>query len=319
MRITNKGLSTNYLRNLNKNLERMQKYQYQLSAGKEVSRPSDNPLLVSKIMDLRNNILQNEQYNTNIRDSLGWVRTQDGVLDSVSTTLNRIRDLVIYRANGTLSETDRTAIFDELSTKVQELEDTLNTNFDGRYIFAGQKTFTKPFDVVEGRLIYIAAFEEVEENNMVEVDNNGAKDDIEREISKGVTIKLRTNGSNIITANSITSENKDLGILLKKVTDAVKAGDNIEELSGELLSDLDKHIDNILQMRSKIGAIDNRLQAAEDRNNAENLNLNSLLSQREDVDLAEKYMEYSVMRSVYQASLQVGSQILQPSLLDYLR
>lgn len=62
MRITNSTLTTTYLRNLTRNLEQMQKYQNQLSSGKEVSKPSENPLLVSKIMDLNNNILQNEQY-----------------------------------------------------------------------------------------------------------------------------------------------------------------------------------------------------------------------------------------------------------------
>ena len=56
MRITNSTLSTNYLRNLTKNLEQMQKYQNQLASGKTVSRPSDDPLLVSKIMDLNNSI-----------------------------------------------------------------------------------------------------------------------------------------------------------------------------------------------------------------------------------------------------------------------
>ena len=55
----------------------MQKYHNQLTSGKEVTRPSDNPLLVAKIMDMDNNIMQNEQYNSNISDTLGWVQTQD--------------------------------------------------------------------------------------------------------------------------------------------------------------------------------------------------------------------------------------------------
>jgi flagellar hook-associated protein 3 FlgL len=304
MRITNSTLSTNYLRNLTRNLENMQKYQNQLASGKEVSRPSDNPLLVSKIMDLSNNILQNKQYNTNISDSLGWARTQDGALNNVNATLNRIRDLMIYGANGSLSETDRLAIYDEVNTKVQELADTLNTNFDGRYIFAGQKTLSTPFDATSGTLIY-----------------NGSTEDITREISKGVTIDLLTNGNQIIetTGTSDGGSNDNLGTLLNKVLKALQDGTGLDNLSGDYLADLDKHIDNVLQVRSKIGAIDNRLQTAKSRNESENLNLNTLLSEREDIDIAEKYMEFSVMKSVYHASLAVGAQILQPSLLDYLR
>ena len=307
MRITNSTLSTNYMRNLNRNLAQMQKYQNQLSSGKEVSKPSDNPLLVSKIMDLNNNILQNKQYNTNISDSLGWVETQDGALSGVNSTLNRIRDLMIYGANGSLSETDRAAINDEVKMKIEEIADVLNTNFDGRYIFAGQKTTSKPFSVNGGVLTYITG--------------NGADKNISREISKGVTIELVTDGSNITSASGTTVGNEDLGKLLDNISKALEGGtqDDIAKLSGGLLGDIDKHIDNVLQVRSKVGAITNRLEAAKARNESENINLNSLLSKREDIDVAEKYMEYSVMKTIYQASLSVGAQILQPSLLDYLR
>lgn len=317
MRITNSTLSTNYLRNLNRNLELMQKYQNQLSSGKEISKPSDNPMLVSKVMDLNNNILQNEQYNSNISDSLGWVQTQDGALAGVSSTLNRVRELIIYGANGSLSDTDRAAVNDEMKMKIQELADVLNTNFDGRYIFAGQKTLSKPFSVDGDKLTYHIAYEEDADGNPVELED-GARKNITREISKGVNVELVTDGSKIMTASSASKGNEDLGGLLNNIVSALNSGKS-DELSGNLLGDLDKHIDNVLQVRSKIGAIDNRLQAAQARNESENINLNTILSKREDIDIAEKYMEFSVMKTVYQASLATGAQILQPSLLDYLR
>lgn len=98
-----------------------------------------------------------------------------------------------------------------------------------------------------------------------------------------------------------------------------KEGKSPKDLSGDLLGKMDTHLDRILRTRSKIGAVHNRLEAAEARNKAENMNLKGLLSSREDIDVAEKYMEFSVMAVVYQASLKTGANILQPSLLDYLR
>ncbi|WP_303863919.1 flagellar hook-associated protein FlgL [Alkalibaculum bacchi] len=290
MRITNQTLNKNYLRNLNKNLQKMQKYQNQIASEQEVSRPSDDPLLVSKIMSLENNILQNEQYNTNISNTLGWVQTQDTALNDVTATLQRVRELIIYGANGTLSDTDRNAIKDEVEMKVGQLADILNTNFDGRYIFGGQNTTEKPFDP---NLTYVAD------------DHNN----ITREISKGVTIDIMTDGSEIT---------KDLGILLSNIVTAMDNGET-DLLSGKYLGDIDEHLDNVIRIRSQIGAVYNRLESAKDRNETENLNLKSLLSQRQDIDVAEKYMEFSNMKAVYQASLSVGAQILQPSLLDYLR
>lgn len=297
MRITHSTLTTNYLRNLSVNLKQMQKYQNQLSSGKEVSRPSDNPMLISKIMDLSNNIMLNEQYNTNIKDTIGWVETQDTALGGVTQTLHRLKDLVIYGANGALADTDRAAVKDEIIMLADALKDILNTNFDGRYVFGGQKTMDPPFSIDSGVLTY-----------------DGDSNSLTREISQGVEVVIETDGSKITTSD----DGGDLGGLIQEIVDALDKSDT-EKLSGDLLSKVDKHLDNVLRVRSSVGAMYNRLEAAQSRNEAENLNLNSLLSEKEDIDIAEKYMEYMVMATIYQASLSVGAKILQPSLLDYIR
>lgn len=305
MRITNSTLSTNFLRNLSRNLKQMEKYQSQLSSGKVVSKPSDNPMLVSKIMDLSNNIMQNKQYKTNIQDTIGWVETQDNALGGVTAVLHRLKDLVIYGANGTLADTDRQAIRDEVSMQAQQLKDILNTNFDGRYIFGGQKTKEPPFKV------------ELDVSDKLKLTYKGDESNISREISQGVTVDLIADGSRITNASDANT--KDLGVLIQNIMAAMEPGGDTNSLSGELLGDIDKHLDNVIRVRSSVGAISNRLEAAQSRNESENLNLSKLLSEKEDIDIAEKYMEYSVMKTVYQASLSVGAQILQPSLLDYLR
>lgn len=317
MRITNKVLSDTFLRNLSTNLNQMYKYQQQLSSGKLVSRPSDDPLLVAKIMSMDNNIALNEQYNTNIRDSLGWVKTQDTALADATSTLQRIKDLIIYGSNGSLSELDRSAISEEVKQKLDQLADILNTSFDGRYIFAGQKTHSRPFKVEDGELVYNNYLNPDDPDAEINYDENS--NNVFREISQGVEIKLITDGNKLMRAEDVENEdNKNLGDLLSNVIDALDKGDT-EKLSGELLADIQKHIDNVVRVRTQIGAIYNRLEAAEERNIQENLHLKELLSQREDIDIAERFMEYTVMSNVYVASLNIGAKILQPSLLDYLR
>lgn len=306
MRITNSTMANTFLRNLSNNLEQMQKMQNQMSSGKEVSRPSDDPMLLARIMNIDNNLKANDQYNTNIQDAIGWVETQDGALGGISSTLLRVRELVVYGSNGTLSDTDRNAIKDEMEQLVGELSQTLNTNFDGRYIFAGQKTTTPPFNLAKN----------AEGIDILTYD--GDTNNLTREIANNVTVDLVTNGNLLNTANGTSNtENQDLGTLMGKIIIALRDGDT-EALSGDLLGDIDQHIDNVIRVRSKIGAINNRLDAAQERNESENLNLTELLSNKEDVDIAEKYMEYSIMSQIYQASLSAGSKILQPSLLDYL-
>jgi flagellar hook-associated protein 3 FlgL len=306
MRITNSTLAANFLDNLNRNLAQMSKYQNQLSSGKVVSKASDDPMLVSKIMDLRNSIGMNQQYNSNISDTIGWVEAQDGALNGATGILQRIRELIIYGANGSLAKGDRAAIKDEIIQNVEGLRDVLNTNFDGRYIFAGQDTKTIPFK--------FSPAEGLSYND--DPATSGQGKNLTREIGQGVSVELITSSKEVVgdTADG-------LGILLKNIVDALESNDPAEigELSGDYLGKLDEKLESMLSLRSRIGAINNRLDASRSRNEAENLNLNTLLSQREDIDIAEKFMEYSVMSTVYQASLAAGSKILQPSLLDYLR
>lgn len=297
MRITNKTLTENFLRNLSQNLNQMSQYQNQLSSGKVVTKPSEDPMLVSKIMDLRNSVGINEQNNTNIGDALGWVQTQDGALNSGSGILQRIRELIVYGANDTLAPQDRQAIKDEVVQNIEALRDVFNTNFDGRYVFGGQKTKTPPFQFTQ-------------EDGMT---YHGDENNIQREIAKGVHVELLTSGSQFLGEGA-----EGLGALLKNVVSALE-GNDTQQLSGSLLEKVDQKMEDLLSLRSKIGAMDNRLQASLSRNEEENIQLNGLLSKKEDIDVAEKFMEYSVMSTVYQASLAAGSKILQPSLLDYLR
>ncbi|MGB4589269.1 MAG: flagellar hook-associated protein FlgL [Clostridiaceae bacterium] len=303
MRITNNTLTDGYLRNLSRNLNQMQKYQNQLSSGKEVSKPSDNPMAVSKIMNLDNSIKTNEQYNRNIDDALGWVKTADGSLGEVTSSLLRARDLIIYGANGTLSDTDRSALADEVEQLSGQLTQVLNTNYDGRYIFGGQATTTPPFSLgTDGVMAY-----------------NGKGGNITREIANGVNVGIPSQGDKITTVSGTTGTgNADVGNLLKNIVTALRDG-NTNELSGNLLGDIDKHIDNVIQVRSKMGTTYNRLEASSLRNEAENLNMTELKSKNEDIDLAKKMMEFSVMSTVYEASLSVGAKVLQSSLLDYMR
>ena len=296
MRITNNMIHRQTISNMGKNLSKLQHFQNQISSGKELSKPSDNPLAFSKIFDLHSHIRVNEQYGTNIRDSIGWVDTQDSALQNAGDILHRVRDLVIYGSNGTQSKADLQIIKDEIIQNIQGFRDVMNTNFNGKYVFGGQETTKPPFRMEGNELIY-----------------KGNTENLTREITKGVSIELLTSGA------SLVGEGEDgLGLVLSQITEAFENGDQ-ELLSKELLGRLDKGMEGFLNGRAKIGGISNRLEATNSRNDAEHLEMKNLLSSLEDVDIAEKYMEYSIMANVYQASLAAGAKIMQPGLMDYLR
>jgi flagellar hook-associated protein 3 FlgL len=303
-------MSQSFLSNLNKNSNSVFRYQEQLSSMKQVNRPSDDPLRVSKILDLKNEIKQNQQYKTTISDSIDFTNVQDSALDSMTSSLQRIYTLTQQAANGAFNTDDRQAIKAEIMSEVETMVDSLNTNFGGRYIFGGQASSDKPFSVNKEN----GGFELVFNNP-----DGAPNGNVSREIGRGVMVELQTDGAMLFNASTDGEGNvQNLNALFSDLFQALDS-DDTEALGGRLLTGLDKAMNNTVNQRANIGAIQNRLIAARNRNEAEYLNLETTRSTTEDIDLAETFMKYSMQMVSYQASLNMGTRILQTNILDYVR
>lgn len=299
-------MSSNFLSSLQNNLTRLSKVQQQLSSLKEVNKPSDDPMLVSQIMDLNNSIIQNEEYMTTIEDSIDFSNMQDSAYSSVTESLSRIRTLIQQAGTDTMNSGDRQIVKAEVEAEIQTMTDALNTNFGGKYIFAGMNTTEKPFSIAKDAA-----------GNMTGIDYAGTADNLPRRIAQGVQIELKTDGSALMNKQVTEEGSDDLGIFLADVLSALNT-DDVEALSGKLLERADNNMDHIVTQRAENGAIFNRLEASKERNTSENLNLETMRSGKQDIDLAEKFMEYTMEQTAYQASLAMGTKILSTSILDYL-
>ncbi|CAH2211880.1 flagellar hook-associated protein FlgL [Tepidibacter aestuarii] len=85
------------------------------------------------------------------------------------------------------------------------------------------------------------------------------------------------------------------------------------------LDEIDAHMNNISKVRAAVGARMNTVETIKDRIEQTEVNFSKLLSQTEDTDMAEVSMKFMTMQSVYQASLNVGAKIVQPTLVDFIR
>lgn len=146
MRVTNKMVANTVLTNLSADLRRLQKLQDQTSSGHVVSKPSDDPVIGTRVMTLDTVMKQHDQYDRNMDDALGWMQTTETALGSLTDALQRARELTVYGANGTLSKTDREALAKEVEQLTGNVVQIANTSYANRYVFAGTKTTTSPFD-----------------------------------------------------------------------------------------------------------------------------------------------------------------------------
>src|SRR3979409_106674 len=115
MRITTQMVVDLTLRNIETNQQRTSDLQNQIPSGSRIFKPSDDPIGVARALDLQDGISQTEQYLRNIDQGNAWLNATDSVLQSVSDSMNRARELAVQSANDSLSSADRVSIKAEIN------------------------------------------------------------------------------------------------------------------------------------------------------------------------------------------------------------
>ncbi len=291
MRITNRMMNENVLRNLHAGLRRLADLNQQLSTGKRISRPHQDPVVARKSMGFHSSLTQNEQYIRNLDQGISWLETTDTAISQVINVLHKAKQLAVGGANGTLNKDDMSAAAEEVDQLLQHALSLSNTQYEDKYIFAGTKTLTEAFKVVNGKIEYQG--------------NDGV---IAYEIGKGVEITVNIQGDVLFDKVFAALEN---------LRDHLRAGDSAAVNSD--IGAIDDALNNVLAEQSKVGAAQNRFEFAKDQLDSQNLSITELMSKSEDVDIAEVLMHLSMQEAVYRTALGSAARIIQPSLIDFLR
>ncbi|KEI85552.1 flagellar hook-associated protein FlgL [Clostridium botulinum] len=320
MRITNKMMANSFMTDMNNNLENLNRINQQSSSGKNFSKPSHNPAGVIRSMQLHTGIDANEQYNKNISNVINWLDVTDTALDQIGKQLRKIRDKLEEAGNAGYGETERKALKDEVNGIIASMSQTLNTNFDGKYVFSGTRVTGKPTGIQKDGTTKNNSIDYINKDGSMPLDPAGDEykqmnGKLKAEISEGVVMEYN------VTATEVLQGDVDLRKLLENIVNHLDSDDpkEINKLYGEDLGNIDKALDNVLRIRAEVGAKQNRMEAAKEMNKETNFNMTEILSNIEDVNYAEKHMEFAVLQAVYISSLQTSAKILQPTLMDYLR
>lgn len=300
-----------FLGDMNTNLNSLNKIQKQLNTGKVFSKPSDDPFKVARSMQMYSEINANKQYNTNIKDTINWMDTTDTALSNGTKCLQRIRELMVSSGNAAYGSSELTAIKEEINERVAEFGQILNTSFDGKYIFGGKDGALKPVEVnLDG----------VTGENSISIsgDENIINKSLKVEISSGVKVDYNVNAVEVLKFKDKAGNDIEVTQFFDDLLHNLSDVNGKSKVVGENLDQMDKVIENMISISAKVGTVQNRMESAKDLNTAQNENLTEILSGNEDIDFMEKSMEMAVARTIYVASLQTSSKVLQPSILDFL-
>lgn len=296
MRVTQNMLNSDMLRNLSGNLQRLRVNQDQLSTGKRINKPSDDPVGTGYALRYRSELNANDQYQRNVDSANSWLDYTDTMMGQAGDVLQRARELAVQGANGTNPQEALDSIAQEVGQLYNQLVTVGNSQFNGKHVFNGQITDRPP---------YTAA------NADNESTDNGQ---IGYEIGTGVVVPVNLTGEQAFgTAGATDNAFK----VLKDLQNALKNGDTTQV--SQLIGNFDTRINSFLEQRADLGARSHRLELAENRLKDININLQSLQSRVEDVDMAAAITNLKTQENVYEASLSAGARIIRPSLIDFLK
>jgi len=296
MRITQSIITKTFNRNLTQSLKRLADINEMIVGQKRIRRPSDDPVGTSMALRFRRQLSAIEQYYSNAKDALTWLKDTETALTNVGDILQRVNELTVQAANGTLTADEREKILYEVRELKDQLFQEANSTSVNRYIFGGYSTDKQPFvkDESTGKIV---------------VNSETVNGLFEYNIGESERISVNIIGSEVF------------GDIFKAVEDleaALEANDG-EKISGQILEDIKKSLDIVLKYRAQIGARTNRLESTISMLDADELDNLEFLDDVEGIDLAEMITQLKVEESVYRASLAIGARIIQPTLVDFLR
>lgn len=134
---------------------RVSKLGEQLSTGKRINNPSDDPRGAAQLLNLQQSSQINEQYASNRATAQRQMSTEEDQLNQVTDALASASQRLVQAANGTLSNADRESLANQLEGVYDQLVSNANAkDGNGRYIFAGFQSDTAPFSGSTGALSY---------------------------------------------------------------------------------------------------------------------------------------------------------------------
>ena len=271
----------------------------QLSSGKRILTPSDDPSGAARALALSQSIAINDQMIRNQAYAQETMQLLEGTLAGVTENLQHLRERFIYGANGTLSAADRQIIARELREQFGTLLALGNArDIHGNYMFGGHESNAPPF---QGDLA----------TGVTYVGDDGVR---EMRVSLSRDIGVTLPGQAVF------------GDLFATVADFITALEGPVPEEGGLsvaldrgISGLDRALDNVLNVRARIGAHAVELEQLGLISEETDLQLRTMLANYQEIDYAEAISRFARQQTMLQAAQQTFMKISGLTLFSYLQ
>lgn len=292
MRISTAGQYDSVIRDMTQAHEQMARAQRQVSSGKRFSRVSEDWVAAAESLSLRSVKDALGQYRANIEEARTDVAFAESAFSDVGDLLRQAYSLSVQAANGTLDQAARDNIatqIDQLKARLVDYGNTRGPHSD--YLFAGQKTDTKPFEVTGTTLNY-----------------NGDSATVNIETAPGQTMAKTLVAHQLFT---------DAYGALEGFRANLVSG-NVSAISGVDIQALQDSHKAFRTVQGQAGVRINSLDDMESQHKRRLDDLSARISEVEDADMSEAIVQFQLSQAAYQAALAAASKTFNLSLVDFI-
>jgi flagellin len=264
MRIVNNISAMNTNRVLGATDNSLGKTLEKLSSGLRINRAADDAAGLAISEKMRAQIGGLKQAVRNAQDGISFIQTAEGALNETHSILNRMRELAVQASNGIYTESDKQKLQEEFTNLYDELDRIAETTqFNTKTLLSGS---------------YATA-------------------------GSGIVFQIGANAGQFIsgTIADMTAAGLGLDATLKDVGEGIGSGSSIENIQ-TVLGDIDTAIDTVSAERSKLGAIQNRLEHTISNLGVTMENLAASESRIRDVDMAQEMTEFTKNQILIQSA-----------------
>jgi flagellar hook-associated protein 3 FlgL len=301
-RITPSMVTNTALRNLNRSFTSLNRSSEELSSGKSIQQPSDNPLGAGRTLDLESQLEGLTSYAGNVSEGIARGNTVTAALNSISEVVHRVRALVVQSGNGVLNQSDLNNLAQEVEGLTETVKQDANVRFGDEYLLSGTQTETAPY------------------SPGAEDAYHGNEGSILRSIAPGTTVGVGGSAGSLLGEGQASGDGKLLDVM-RTIAAQMREGtpEALESLRGATLSGLAANEHALTAMQAHSATVVDQLHAAESSIEEMRTSTSEMLTKVDGVNVAQTSIEYTGQQAAYEAALRASATIVQLSLMEFLK
>ena len=300
---------------------RIEKLQTQSATLKKLNTPSDDPIGSAKVLEIRTDKVNNDQFQMNAKLTETFLANSDHALGELADIMVRAKEIALGQSSGASSTEDtRLGVSEEVTQLFQQAVSVGNRRIGERYLFGGYKTQKPPIDAEgryqgdDGQIMVEIAKDVFLSMNVTGVDafnsQPAASADTKRQTYRAPAAELQG-------PEQAGPENVNVFDVLQNLRIGLLTG-NLDGIR-DTLERFDTMHSRLISMRAKVGSRVQGLQSTADALERHNITNAQLSQSIEDADMAQVVSDLAKEEAVFRSALQSSQKLIQPTLMDFLK